>query len=161
MKRKDFLKSMVGLPLLGGAILAVEPKESIVNKKVSVDDIKMPDDKQSELLTKHFFEYLNTHPVKFKWARLTKPTEENEGHPIVARTRRVNALISGAEGYAKLPPSTQRWIVVRIVEELEAEYAVVKTANKFYIYQLILTPVIYDPETFEPRKGVMIRYARR
>ena len=153
-----------------------------INKNTTVESIRGSLDELDELdreLTEKFFNYLKNTNVGFNWERVYTPVfqlnVEHDNKPMVVASRKfhTNFNLFWNEGFGETisdSPSASTY-TYRQYDTLDEYYDVLFTQfcqelrrnpapNRFYIYQLRFTPHIYNPTTFEPFKGVIIRYAK-
>jgi len=157
MRRRNFLGSMLAIPMATKVIVSNAKEVKVYEKEKEISHVSV-EDEESEMLTNDFFEYLKNHKTKFNWKQMKYCTEHIQGDLFTAKTRKLKPYIS--ERYSKFNKDMKQYTLKCIVEEMEAEFRELDL-NMFHFYILRLTPAIYDPETFEPRYCMMIRYVRR
>ena len=159
MKRRNFLNSLVLLPIAAKGVLSGETTTSVIKETPKIDiPIENETDLQSKALTEYFFDYIKLNKPKFNWARLTSPVGTLNEKSFIAKTRTIKYLVEIPTAFTQRTEDEKLDIVKYIVKELEAEYRI-DNIKTFYFYQFIFTPLIYDPETFLPRRGIFMRYA--
>lgn len=180
MKRREFLTST---SLAGLSIFLLPVLPSFEEKHITkyVDNIKM--DGGGFNYTDNFFVYMKNHAkdINYTYERVHTPSfiiddpKSLNAVGLFVKTRKLKTAYPVSFDYDKhynhkkggtqvfelgeVPRHCYDNIFSNIVQELNAEYKEYQV-KMFYIYALINTPLIYDPESFSPRTGFMIRYCR-
>ena len=151
MKRRNFLGSLVVVPLAATGLMA---GESATKESDYWDWIG----EETKILTEDFLLYIKWRTQKFDWRQMQCPADVFDGIPIIAKSRRVKfAPVTGK--YSELNNAKKEKIIKSIVKELEEEFIIDKL-KRFYFYQVSLTGALYDPENSVKQYGIMIRYAK-
>lgn len=158
MKRRNFLGSLITLPFATKALIANVSEEKPQPIKPIFDEATRWESKESELLSKEFFEYIHWNKTKFEWRIMETPARLVISNPVIAKTRRISSVVH-EDIFKPSEKEIRNYLIKDIVKELEEEYKF-HNLKYFGFYSLIVTPRIYDPDTFKPMKGVLIRYAR-
>lgn len=161
MKRRNFLGSLIALPAAVKAttITSGSGNEEII--KPVEPTISKWNNPESKLLSDEFFNYIHWNKTKFEWRQMPTPAYVIDGIPIIAKSRRLTPIIRGIfdECSDVRKKEVIKDLVKLIVIEMEEEYKMNKL-KYFGFYNLYITSNIYDPDAFEPQRGVIIRYAR-
>lgn len=170
--RRSFLKNLGGL--LGAVIIApniLKEPEKINIEKLAFDLPNLTSEDNE--LTNQFFHYLETHKVYFEWERVHSPwfkVEINDPLERVTRLAPLNKTKTYVAEFVKVPVEYYPNKVHNSQDEIEYRNTIFgqicdeicngtccKKEGKKYFHYLVFTPVIYDPFTFEPLRGILIR----
>lgn len=187
--RRNFLKQLglgFGLfavtPQLLKALDKSEGTETTfdINEDTTIESLRnslnnlSEDDKE---LTEKFFEYLKKNNVGFTWERVYSPifqlktgkvlqvhayktkTKFNENWKCGYFETSFQSLSGGTfiEHQYETIDQYYDMLFTRICSEMRKN----SNSNRFYIYQLMFSPVMYDPEYFDAERAIAIRYAKR
>jgi len=127
---------------------------SILNNMLK-EPKKLDFQEENDEFTDKMFEYLekNKKNRKFEWEKIELPSQLVDGKSYMAKTMKLptDFLLDDdrtIEYYDKLIP-----LVIKDLENL-----IDPAFEKLYLYKFMFTPLIYDPTTFTPKKGAMVRF---
>lgn len=190
MKRRDFFKGIFGAtaavaisPLILPGLLS-KPKETgevlVSDAKGKMSWAEPANDTvstESSKLTDSLFGYLDSHKkdLKFRYKRIALPagiayyidrSNKNffqvKSESLLVQSRKLRCrycpeLANDLHAYGRdLHQEFEDERNSVIVEELNHVYP----KSVLYIYQLVPTAVIFNPEDFTPRRGLILRLAR-
>jgi len=110
--------------------------------------------------------------TQFPWFRMTSPIEEWNNHIYTSHTRKLRArwspeLAQDLNAWGRVNDNNLENGLINLIADSIATELILEgnrniQGNPDYvmgIYQLCLTPTIYDPMNFTPMKGILIRYS--
>jgi hypothetical protein len=186
MDRKGFLRRFGGM--FGAALIApqllkgidisdnTEPTLKAAPKTVESNldgyDLLSEEDRK---MTEMFFKYLKDNNVGFKWERVYTPVfqlKDDRALQVATRRLRTNFNPLWKEGFSEVisPSPSASTLTYHQYNTLDEYYEVLfaeictelrynPAPERFYIYYIMTTPTMYNPEDFTPNKGLMIRSA--
>lgn len=187
MDRKGFLQRLIGG--VGVAIIAPQALRGLdradglestlkpspkAREKYYKEGFGYPDE-ESTYLTEQFFNYLKDNNVGFKWERVFSPVFElKSGRSMQVETRKLRTGFNPLweEGFTEIESqsisaSTMTFHQYNTLDEyyqnifLNVAREMRNTAvDRYYVYQLNFTPTMYNPDSFLPHKGLMLRSVR-
>ena len=153
MKRRNFLGSLIAVPLATKTLLSSEKSE------ITNEIEKTSEDVESAELTKDFFTYIKWNKTKFKWRQMQCPADVFDEYPVIAKSRKLKIVIHDVK-YSEFDPVMKSFVIKSIVEEMEEEF-VNNKLKCLYFHNLWITLGIYHREDISTARGIIIRYARR
>ena len=185
--RRNFLKQLglgFGLfavtPQLLKALDKSEGTETTfdINEDTTIESLRnsLNDlNEEDKELTERFFEYLKKNNVGFTWERVYSPVFKlknkygGELMQVNAYKKKIKFSENWKSGYYEIYSGDT--FIKHQYETIDEYYDMLFTricsdmrknsnSKRFYIYQLMLIPLMYNPVNFDTERGIVIKYAK-